>query len=334
MPRAGGLVLVLVCSACSSPPSGSPLPSDGGVEAALPEGECADDLVERSMPLPSKGTVSAMAAGDAALFYADFGGGPHEAGGLIGSIDTCGGSPRVIAREQAAPFGLAASGGTVCWSNIGTNVGGRLLDDGSVQCNAGGSTIIVVRDVNGPGAVATDGGAVAFILDFAVHLQGLRSGPPAKLYTSDGGVEAPADLRMDATSVFFTTGTDAATGGALRVVPRDGGEARIVAEGRIGTLELDATHVYFTDRSTAVLRRVAKSGGAATALANVSLDGAIAVDERHVYFKDLAQRLARIPKEGGAVESVRASSVGRALALAAGHVYWDSGGVFWRVRKP
>jgi hypothetical protein len=144
---------------------------------------------------------------------------------------------------------------------------------------------------------------------------------------------------MDGASIFFTTGPSFASGAALRVLPREGGAARVLVQARVGSFAIDDTHVYFVERSdlpsgAVALRRTAKSGGAPETLATIGADTSIVVDERHVYFNDPVRRFVRIPKGGGSLEDVAAEGANRAVALARGHIYWEYGGVFRRVRKP
>jgi hypothetical protein len=90
-------------------------------------------------------------------------------------------------------------------------------------------------------------------------------------------------------------------------------------------IALDATHVYWTNRSGNTVKRASKAGGAIQTLTN-SASGAsgIAVDSTHVYWTEVfGDRVRRMPVGGGTIETIATAQDGAtAIALDGTHAYW------------
>jgi hypothetical protein len=117
-------------------------------------------------------------------------------------------------------------------------------------------------------------------------------------------------------------------------------QVTVLAEGELSAtaLALDATHLYWaapgSDCSTGKIRKMPKSGGAATTLASDQPNPRnVAVDESRVYFRDACGTgfLRSVPKAGGQLidhgVQVGPSTDARVLGVDAENLYFNDYGV-------
>jgi len=147
----------------------------------------------------------------------------------------------------------------------------------------------------------------------------------------DEGVPGPGSFRVQDGYLYWRNipatgiGTDRDPNSVLRLRLPDG-EPEVIADvdpGRVTTIVLDATHVYFGDSERGV-GRVALAGGPAEIVAAVPAY-MVQVDATHVYFSEAAATgvaINRIPKAGGEVEAIATAASRVLFALDETHVYW------------
>ncbi len=120
-------------------------------------------------------------------------------------------------------------------------------------------------------------------------------------------------------------GTDRDPNSILRVRLPDG-EPEVIAAvgaGRVTSLAPDETHVYFGDSNLGV-GRVPLAGGDVEYVATVPAY-MVQVDATHVYFSEAAAtgvNIVRIPKAGGEAEPIAEAASRVLFALDAEYVYW------------
>jgi sugar lactone lactonase YvrE len=106
-------------------------------------------------------------------------------------------------------------------------------------------------------------------------------------------------------------------------------------------IAVDGSYVYWTERDSGKVRRVAKTGGTILDLVPTQVNylaDSIAVDGEHVYWADTTgtpgtARLRRVPKNGGAVENLVLGRSGlHGINLLANYVYWGDWDGVWRLQ--
>jgi hypothetical protein len=282
------------------------------------EGTCVGSLcqpVKLADPLGNPGTGVGngfLALDDTCVYFAYKG---TTVGGVAfvakdGTGATC------IACDQGHPRAITTDTASVYWADQGLNeVRKAPLGGGAV------TTLISTGTVGTP--VAVDPSHVYW------WDSGSNSIMQADLDGSNSAVVASGQsnvmwIAAEGGFVFWTTQT--------QVMARDlsGGAATPLATGQDhpGSVEVDATHVYFKQGSTwgsETVRRVLRTGGTVEEIATGGAF-AIALDATHVYASDnFGGRIWRVAKDGGTVE-VLATGLTFPFDIAVDNeaVYWAS----------
>ncbi len=181
----------------------------------------------------------------------------------------------------------------------------------------------------------------------------LKTGGPVEQVASVPNFENAYYIRalaLDDTHIFWTEGKtgieaiDQPGVGAVRKTPKAGGALVTLADNgdgieNPGSIALDDTHVYWTERDTARARRVAKNGGAVTDFNNAQenlMAESVAVNDSDVYWTDTnagyAGRLRRAGKGGGAVVDIAIGILGPGQPMFINnYVYWPQHGGVYRL---
>jgi hypothetical protein len=159
----------------------------------------------------------------------------------------------------------------------------------------------------------------------------------------DGGspqVLDPNELRVggiavDSSGLYWTTGGPLAAGkAAVRTQPLgalDASATRDLFVGpktyEMGGIALSNDAVFWAERETGRVLRVAKAGGPSTTLAEgLASPRRVALDDAYVWFTT-ASTVSRVPLAGGEVEDfVTEISEPLGLAVDQTHVYWAASG--------
>jgi hypothetical protein len=168
----------------------------------------------------------------------------------------------------------------------------------------------------------------------------LLGGQALNLVTS---IDWVTDIAVDATHIYWISQGSRSDGlapwrpdGRLARVPKGGGAVEVLAQGLAGpySLELDATHVYFTiaggtdppPTAGFGIRRVPKAGGAVEVVERERAATYLALDQDFVYFTETAETggVRRVPKLGGPIDRTYASGLRFPLDLAVsgGRLYY------------
>lgn len=186
--------------------------------------------------------------------------------------------------------------------------------------------------------IVTDASGV-YWTDFKGSL--MKAGPsgkdPAPLAS---GLSEPGSLAVDADTVYFVE-----YGTALSRIPKAGGSPVVLAQGPIGAVAVDKTHVYFT--STEGVSRVEKAGGAMPELlAQASGATSIALDDTTVYLTisgdaaGLKGDIGSVPKAGGELKVVAQDApfelryLSQELTVDDTNVYWVNTGAGKLMKAP
>lgn len=212
-----------------------------------------------------------------------------------------GGLARAVAYESHGIVGAAVSAVGVVWS---ARRSGELRT--ATHANPAAARLVAARPGGFFGAMATDGTDVfASSLDGGLAAFPLDGGPARALFAAPATALALAPGAV----VFFA-------GDAVRVVPRGGGPAAVLAPAReVVALVVRGEHAYWIERAqprgarTGSLRRAPLAGGAAETLA-AGLDdpAALAVGEARAWYagssfepsaRRARQMLGRVELAGG-----------------------------------
>jgi hypothetical protein len=122
----------------------------------------------------------------------------------------------------------------------------------------------------------------------------------------------PLAIALDATNVYWTTGSD------VRSMPIDGGDVAVLGEPGAGyDLALDEQNLYWADTIGRIYKLPLAGGDAVNLAAGTRTPTAIAVDESNVYWVDSG--LKSVPIEGGDVTLLAPSeNANQPLAIAVG----------------
>jgi hypothetical protein len=254
----------------------------------------------------------------------------------------CGGAEEALTLNQPAPHDAVAVGSTVYWTNTGTQQAGDLVDGSVRRVGAGGAIDVLVPDANGPRHIAADADHVYWAEWGAVRALPLAGGPAFDI----SNVNAHG-IAVDADAVYIVTDAGALLRAAkeqgaqtIELAPAACTE-NLPAEGAVAVDDVD---LYWIDVCGAV-RRVPKSGGDIALLAEGQTAPApfgghrIAVDDAHVYWVT-ADSLVRVEKAGGtpatAIAPSGALDVGYVGSIVVGEhdVFWSAYMGIWRFTKP
>lgn len=199
------------------------------------------------------------------------------------------------------------------------------VDDEQVYCGGGGYA-------DGPGtaikAVDKHGGTPRI-----VALVEAANNDRFDRYTCQGGVICPYRFAVDATDIFYGPNN------TLRRIDKRRPDSVPVelATGRIASIAVDTTHVYWVDCSddagAAVLKKLTKSGGAPTELAKVdagfncmTMSNRLVLDDTTAYFA-LQTNVYSMPKNGGTATAIDTGGhYVSSLAVTGSDLYWVTSG--------
>lgn len=142
-------------------------------------------------------------------------------------------------------------------------------------------------------------------------------------------VASPYDVALDDTHVYWVDDIEQRISSLAFDQVGTGQAPAMVYQGTgLGTLTVDATHVYFGDGGT--IRRAVKSGqdeGIETLATEQGASWDIAVDETHVYWTSTSnETLARVPLAGGEVETLAETPTPWGLDLGCHAAFWAENG--------
>lgn len=226
------------------------------------------------------------------------------------------------------PRALVTDGQRLVWSNYNPNAALKLQ-----RANANGSGIADVGDSFGTfaGQLAISGATIAWANQLGTNrvMRAPASGGAAVVVAT--GAPAPSGVAVDATHVYWGTGPN-------NVLYRQ--PLAAAAPCAMGTncpelgpihatnLALDGTTLYFTQLGLGSVGKIAKAGGAVTAIAtNQGSPQAIALDATHVYWSTSAgirraALTAATPCDGASCELVVDGASPTDMVLDDKAIYW------------
>jgi len=211
--------------------------------------------------------------------------------GAIMKVTVGGGTPKTLATRPGPPAHLALDDSYVYWSE---QMGGAIM---KVALAGGAPT--TVASANLPWNVALDATNV-YWLGTGV-MKAPKSGGAAAQLSSEALLLPTADLLVNTTNVYFTSGPPGGMSGVSSVSVGGGTVAVVSATSSSvttpGPIAIDASRVYWADGSGRVYA-APLAGGAAMALATCQDNvDAIAVDETSIYWlvNDSAGYVAKLP---------------------------------------
>ncbi len=337
----------LLASACgggqapppAAPPAASeaaPTPPAPSANVALDDGGAASASAtpaDAAPPMPAVTVLAKGLAGSAALaidkrnaYWID------EAGGTLERVSKQGGVTMLIVSGSGTAFAPGATAAVddtdVYWTSA-MQVGATKTNLLRRQDKNGGQPITVAQSATAPfSCVVLDSEYMYWVQGSAVFRASKRGGPPAAV---GGGLTGADCVAVDEKNAYVSlAGSDAKqhADGAIVVVPKSGGPAKGLVKDvhAPADVQVDATDVYWIDGDKVM--KAAKSGGAATQLAQAP--GAIrdiVLDDSSVYFTVPGGSgdgsIGRVAKAGGA-PMVLASG-----QLAPGGVAVDDRAVYW-----
>jgi hypothetical protein len=131
---------------------------------------------------------------------------------------------------------------------------------------------------------------------------------------------SPLDVVVDGTNVYWTNSGDGSVWKSDKTTPNPIKLAGPNGQGHATHLRLDATYVYFTDRTGGTVNRVPIATGATNALANMGASNAnyLALDTKNAYFGANPNNMAAIYSIGLGAMNGTGMAVGPTQARVAG----------------
>jgi hypothetical protein len=256
----------------------------------------------------------------------------NDTDGLVMSVPVGGGTPRVLASNQAGAQFIAADGTSVYW----------ITNDGLMKLPAGGGATPVTLASGGFVDLAVDAGTVYLTNPAAGTINSVPSaGGPVTTLAS--GPWSPLTIAVDAANVYWM---DASSGSAMKVPVHGGPVVTLSAASSmppmngvnfygIAALPLPvapgqtAQSVYFSREDNAGnsnagwLLSVPTSGGSAVTLTSInSVPGKFfTVDDASMYWLDVSGVMS-MPSGGGVPVTLVTSPGVNAIAVDATSLYW------------
>lgn len=196
--------------------------------------------------------------------------------------------PISLATGQACANDLALVGGVVSWVTLGASTGSPSGGTVAMKPIAGGPVTAPV-DVDQGQRLVAYGDDVYWAGRSAIGRVHKDGSGQVVLVTDSVTPLAPRDLAVDATYVYFTTGS------SVKAVPRGGGSVIVLASGqaRPTGLAVDDTYVYWTNQGTSsalngtIVRRPKAGGSNQTIVTGQARPDRIAVDDTYVFWSNL-----------------------------------------------
>lgn len=260
----------------------------------------------------------------AALYWAD--------GTAVRRMATTGGTQATLATSTTGVTDLVRLGGSLFWLEA---PGGAQPATLRSVATTGGAPVVVRANAGAASRLAVDAARLWWVE--AAPIPGFgrigsmtHAGADARTMMeagSGGGFDldgGPFDV--DETHVYFADRftvkrASIATGAVERVA---------VGSFFVQSLATDATHVYWVERSMAVVRRVPKAGGVVETIGTGNgMPGALRLDATHAWWMDASAGIRRVPKTGGTPTTVLATTdLLTDFVVAGGFVIaaeWDGG---------
>jgi hypothetical protein len=236
-----------------------------------------------------------------------------SAAGDVSALLLAGGAITTLAAGQDDPFDLAVDAHGVYWTSAGAN---------TVQSiPLGGGLPVLLAEAGNPLGIAIRGDVVYFAdsydklsNDDHVRRVPLPAGPPSVVAATSGAWM----VAVDDTRVYWTD----SVGAAVWSAPIGGGEPTLLAAGIVDAteIEVDAEAAYVTGLEATF--RIPLAGGAPQALVWGAGRG-LAIDAIHLYVGAADGRVLRVAKTGGAALALaRTELYPSDIAVDDTHVYW------------
>ena len=250
--------------------------------------------------------------------------------GWVMAVPIAGGSVFTLASGQIMPFGIAASGGSVYWTDY---VSSGPTANCFVMSATGGALATIASGQRGALGIAASGTTV-----FWTDPNGgtvMRGGTGSAPVTLASGQMDPSAIAVYESTVYWEVSGDTGANGSI--MRWQGGVVQTVASdpnigsGMWGAIAAGSAGVYWTEGSTAAggsgaVLFAPLSGGVKTLATEPTGAYGIAVDTQNVYWTT-PTALVKMPLAGGCATTLVTSQAfyqGLSVAVDSTSVYWTT----------